>query len=116
MEDIEANRTMIASDQVSVFASLVREVWRRQVAAGTDADRTFAFNKVLESRHVVPDSCRGGHVPNLESETGPRAGQVDAIMGVDLAHAAISSLSGEPTGRQEPSQSLSHCHAEPRKP
>lgn len=30
-------------------------------------------------------------------------------------HASISSLSGEPAGRQEPSQSLSHCHAEPTK-
>jgi len=56
-EDIEANRTMIAGDRVSVFASLVREVWRRQVAAGTDAARSFAFNEVLESISVVPDSC-----------------------------------------------------------
>lgn len=56
-EDIEANRAMIAGDKVSVFASLIREVWRRQVAAGTDVDRSFAFNEVLESRNVVPDSC-----------------------------------------------------------
>lgn len=58
-------------------------------------------------------TLRGEHVPSLESETGPRAGQFDAIMGIDLAHAAISSLSGEPTGRQEPSQRRSHCQAEP---
>lgn len=50
----------------------------------------------------------------LESKTGPGAGQVDAIcMGIDLAHTSISSLSGDPTGRQEPSQSWSHCQAEP---
>lgn len=55
--DIEANRTMIAADRVSVFASLIREVWRRQVAAGSNADRSFAFNEVLESRNIVPDSC-----------------------------------------------------------
>lgn len=55
----------------------------------------------------------GEHVPSLEPETDPRAGQVDTIMGIDLAHAAISSLSGEPTGRQEPSQSRSHCQEEP---
>lgn len=38
-------------------------------------------------------------------------------MRIDLDHAASSSLSGEPTGRQEPSQSQSqsrsHCQAEP---
>jgi len=40
----------------------------------------------------------GEHMPSLESETGPRAGQVDAIIGTDLAHAAISSLSGSQQG------------------
>lgn len=58
-------------------------------------------------------TLRGEHMPSLESETGPRTGQGDAIVGIDLAHAAISSLSGEPAGRQEPSQNRSHCQAEP---
>ena len=59
-------------------------------------------------------TLRGEHVSTLESKTGPGAGQVDAIcMGIDLAHTSISSLSGDPTGRQEPSQSWSHCQAEP---
>lgn len=50
-----------------------------------------------------------------ERKTGPRAGQVDTVVRVELNHAAISSLAGVPGRRQEPSQRLSHCHAEPTK-
>lgn len=58
-------------------------------------------------------TLRGEHVPTLEAETGPRAGQVNSVVRIHLDHAASSSLSGEPAGRQEPSQSRSHCQAEP---
>lgn len=47
-----------------------------------------------------------------ERKTGPRAGQVDTVVRVELNHAAISSLAGVPGRRQEPSQRPSHCHAE----
>ncbi|HFL6125497.1 TPA: hypothetical protein ACG4NU_004368, partial [Stenotrophomonas maltophilia] len=50
-----------------------------------------------------------------ERKTGPRAGQVDTVVRVELNHAAISSLAGVPGRRQEPSQRPSHCHAEPTK-
>lgn len=57
----------------------------------------------------------GEHVSSLEAETGPRAGRSVRSCG-SIDHAASSSLSGDPAGRQEPSQSFSHCHAEPTKP
>ncbi len=47
-------------------------------------------------------------MPSLETKVSPGAGQINSFLRIDLAHAAISSLSGEPTGRQEPSQSFSH--------
>lgn len=37
------------------------------------------------------------HVAALKAETGPRAGQIDTIMGIDLAHAATRVLSKNPT-------------------
>ncbi|HHA2812611.1 TPA: hypothetical protein ACOFCO_004654, partial [Stenotrophomonas maltophilia] len=45
----------------------------------------------------------------------PGAGQVNSFVRIDLDHAASSSLSGVPTGRQEPSQSRSHCQEDPTK-
>jgi len=48
----------------------------------------------------------------LEAETDPWAGQVGSVLRVDAAHAASSSLLGEPEGKQEPIQSRSQCHPE----
>lgn len=48
-----------------------------------------------------------------ERKAGPRAGQVDTVVWVELNLAAISSLAGVSGSRQEPSQRPSHCHAEP---
>lgn len=44
------------------------------------------------------------HVLTLESQTGPGAGWIYAVVGIHLDHAANSSLTGERAGRQEPSQ------------
>ncbi|AHY57491.1 hypothetical protein [Stenotrophomonas rhizophila] len=56
-EDIDSTRERIAGDRVSTFAALIRSVWSRQVAAGTDLDRSYTFMEALESRNVVPESC-----------------------------------------------------------
>lgn len=56
-DDIAATRDRVVDDRATLFASLIREVWKRQDAAGTDGDRSSAFSEVLLSRKVVPERC-----------------------------------------------------------
>lgn len=72
------------------------------------AARVADFRKV--DRQEIDDAAE----PPL-SASSEHFGKVD-VVGIDLDHAASSSLSGERAGRQEPSQSRNHCHAEPTNP
>jgi len=61
------------------------------------------------------DAGLGHHQPPFPGDVAGQRPPGHAVVGINLDHAASSSLSGERAGRQEPSQSRSHYQAEATK-